>query len=140
MKRSSFEISQTIDVNPAEAWNIVGAVSGVEQWLGPITSCQVEGNKRVCGTEEGTFEEEILNVDHDNKVLDYLIPKQHMMPVENIQGKMKVTEAANSQATITWSWEYDVMEENEEAAKGALQMVGGMGISGIESLIKQEAA
>jgi len=140
MKRLSFEISQTIEVSPMEAWNIIGAVSGVEQWLGPITSCSVEGNKRTCGTEEGTFEEEILNVDHDTKTLDYLIPEQQLMPVENIQGQMQVTEASKGQATITWAWEYDVAEENEEAAKGALQMVGGMGIAGIESLIKKELA
>ncbi len=139
MKRSSFKISQTIDVTPEEAWEVIGAVSGVDEWLGPITSCVVEDNKRICGTEEGTFEEEILNVDHDNKTLDYLIPQQHMMPVENIKGQMKVVNTGG-QANITWKWEYDVMEENEETAKGALQMVGGMGIAGIETLIKQRVA
>ena len=139
MKRSNFKISQTIDVTPDEAWEIIGAVSGVDQWLGPIISCTVEGNKRVCGTEEGSFEEEILNVDHENKTLDYLIPQQHMMPVENIKGQMKVVNMGG-QANITWKWEYDVLEENEETAKGALQMVGGMGIAGIETLIKERVA
>ncbi len=140
MKNSNFEISQTIDVSPDEAWNVIGAVSGVDEWLAPITSCTVEGNKRTCGTAEGSFEEEILNVDHETKTLTYRIPSQHMIPVENIAGRMIVTSAEGGKATITWAWEFDVVDEKSEEAQGAFQMIGSMGISGIESLInKQEA-
>ncbi|MEO9805235.1 MAG: SRPBCC family protein [Reichenbachiella sp.] len=140
MKNSNFEISQTIDVSADEAWDIIGAVSGVDQWLGPITACSVEGDKRICSTEEGSFEEDILKVDHANKVLEYAIPSQHMIPVENIHGQMRVEATPSGQATITWSWNFQVTNENEPAAKEAFQMIGGMGIGGIESLIKQKAA
>ena len=140
MKSSSFSISQTIDVTPTEAWEIIGAVSGVDQWLGPITGCKVEGSKRTCTTEEGSFEEDIHDVDHDNKILSYGIPRQHMIPVQNIEGQMKVLSGADQKATIQWSWDFEVEESNELQAKEALQMVGSMGISGIESLIKQKVA
>lgn len=140
MKNSNFEISQTIDVSANDAWNIIGAVTGVDQWLGPITACSVEGNKRICSTEEGSFEEDILKVDHEQKVLEYAIPSQHMIPVENIQGRMKVEAAPSEQAKLTWSWHFQVTEENEPAAKEAFQMIGSMGIGGIESLIKQNVA
>jgi len=134
MNTSSFEIERTIGVSADEAWNIIGAVSGVDKWLAPITDCRVEGDKRYCSTEEGSFEEDILNVDHDLRVLEYAIPQQHMIPVSNIQGKMAVTESNNG-ATINWSWTFEVLPENDEVAKQSLEMVGGMGIAGIEKLI-----
>jgi uncharacterized protein YndB with AHSA1/START domain len=138
MRNGHFELTRTIDVTPQEAWEVIGAVKGVDQWLGPITSCYVDGNKRVCGTEEGAFEEEIINVDHENFVFDYAIPQQHMVPVSNIKGQMRVT-SASGKAAITWSWDYEVEKGNEEQAKGTFEMVGGMGIDGIESLIKSKA-
>lgn len=139
MKKSEFKISQTIDVLPQEAWEVIGAVSGVDQWLMPITDCKVEGNKRYCSTEDGSFEEDILNVDHDAMQLDYAIPHQHMIPVMNILGNMQVSDNGGK-AEITWSWKFDVTEENEAPAKEAFGMVGGMGIQGIESLIKEKVA
>ena len=140
MKNSDFKIAVTIDVTPEEAWNVIGAVKGVDQWLAPITACRVEGNKRYCTTEAGEFSEDILNVDHDRKVFEYAIPSQNMIPVQNVEGKMQVLAAAEGQSTIEWSWVFEVEEENEVPAKQAFGMVGNMGIKGIESLIKEVAA
>ena len=140
MKNSDFKIAVTIDVTPEEAWNVIGAVKGVDQWLAPITACRVEGNKRYCTTEAGEFSEDILNVDHDRKVFEYAIPSQNMIPVQNVEGKMQVLAAAEGQSTIEWSWVFEVEEENEVPAKQAFGMVGNMGNKGIESLIKEVAA
>lgn len=137
MKKSNHSISMEIDVTPEKAWEIIGKVSGVNEWLGPITTCRLEGNKRFCGTEQGEFEEDILEVNNDKMELHYGIPKQHMIPVENILGKMKVS--GNGKATIDWSWQFDVTDENEATAKEHLNAVGSMGITGIETLIKQSA-
>lgn len=136
MKKSNHKIAATIDVTPNEAWQIIGAVDGVDKWLAPIQTCRVEGDKRFCSTEEGEFSEDILKVDHDSRVLEYHIPSQNMLPVENIQGRMQVTESAGK-ATVEWAWDFDVDEGNEASAKEMLSMVGNMGISGIESLIKR---
>ncbi len=138
MKKSNHKISATIDVTPTEAWQIIGAVGGVDKWLAPIQACRVEGDKRFCTTEDGEFSEDILKVDHENKVLEYLIPSQNMLPVENIQGRMQVT-ASEGKAVVEWAWAFDVEETNEAGAKEMLSMVGNMGITGIESLIKEEA-
>ena len=138
MKKSDHKISVTIDVTPSEVWQIIGAVSGVDKWLAPIQACRVEGDKRFCTTEEGEFSEDILKVDHQNRVLEYRIPSQNMLPVENIQGRMHVQDS-QGKATVEWAWEFEVEETNEASAKEMLSMVGSMGISGIESLIKEEA-
>ncbi len=138
MKNSSFELLKTINVTPQEAWEVIGAVSGVDQWLAPITDCKVEGNKRYCSTENGSFEEDILNVDHEEFKLEYRIPEQHMIPVQNIEGQMKVTGDENGNANVVWKWDFEVEEDQESTAKEALRMTGEMGISGIESLIKKK--
>ncbi len=135
MKRSNHKVEVTIGVTPASAWEVIGAVSGVDKWLGQITSCRVEGNKRYCGTEHGEFSEDILKIDHENKVLKYSIPQQHMIPVENIVGQFHVLEAEDNRATIEWSWNFDVTSDNEGKAKEMLSGIGNMGIKGIENYI-----
>ncbi len=137
MKNSNHSIALTLDVSPEEAWKIIGAVKGVDQWLAPITACRVEGDKRYCTTEGGEFSEDILKVDHNNKIFQYGIPSQNMIPVQNILGEMKVLDADGGRATVEWSWAFEVAEENETQAKETLSMVGNMGLKGIESLIKE---
>jgi hypothetical protein len=138
MKKSIQKVTMTIDTTPAAAWNIIGKVEGVDQWLDPIKTCRLEGNKRYCSTDAGEFAEDILKVDHRNRILQYAIPSQQMLPVENIQGQMSVHESHAGKATIEWSWIFDVDEEREAEAKLMLSQIGAMGISGIETLIKSE--
>ena len=140
MKKSSFTFSKEINITPEQAWKIIGAVNGVDKWVGPITACSVDGDKRVCATEEGSFEEDILKIDHENRVFKYGIPKQHMVPVSNIIGQMSVTNGTNNHAIVTWTWNFDVTEENEAVAKETFNMLGTMGIDGIEQLVLSEAA
>ena len=135
MKRSNHKVAVTIGVTPSSAWDVIGAVSGVDKWLDPITECRVEGSKRYCTTEHGQFSEDILKIDNENKVLKYSIPQQNMIPVENIVGQMQVLKADNNQTTVEWSWDYDVAEDEDSKAKEMLSGVGSMGIKGIENYI-----
>ncbi len=138
MKKSNQKISMEIDVTPEAAWKIIGAVTGVDKWLAPVTACRVEGNERFCSTEEGEFKEDILKVDHNSREFLYAIPVQHMIPVSNINGKMAVKNSTNSTAIVEWEWSFDVEDENEQIAKDAFSMIGNAGIKGIEELIKSE--
>jgi Polyketide cyclase / dehydrase and lipid transport len=137
MKKSEHKISVAIDVSAEKAWEIVGAVDGVDKWLAPINTCRVEGDKRFCSTDDGAFTEDILKVDDYNRELHYAIPQQNMMPISNILGMMKVREN-NDKAIIDWQWEFDVEENTEEQAREMLSGVGQMGIKGIESLILKQ--
>ena len=140
MKNSQFKIEKTLNVSPASAWEIIGAVKGVDQWLAPITACRVEGDKRYCTTEAGEFSEDIIKVDHDNREFHYGIPAQNLIPVQNIIGAMKVREAAEGKALVEWSWKFEVEDENEATAKEAFAMTGDMGLQGIEGLILSRVA
>ncbi|TNE65085.1 MAG: SRPBCC family protein [Bacteroidetes bacterium] len=139
MKKSIQTIAATINATPEDTWTIIGAVDGVDKWLAPITACRVDGDKRYCSTDEGSFEEDILQVSHENRLLRYAIPEQHMIPVQNILGQMNVLEAPGGKAIVTWTWEFDVEEDKEQEAKEMLAMVGNLGISGIESLLSASA-
>ncbi len=135
MKKSNYTVQKRVNISAEEAWDIIGSVSGVDKWLGPITACRVEGSKRFCSTEDGAFEENILKVDHENKVFKYDIPKQHLLPVQNIIGEMSVHTNHQSETLIRWSWSFEVAENHESGAKETLEMMGNMGIDGIEQLV-----
>ncbi|MDA0194518.1 MAG: SRPBCC family protein [Bacteroidetes bacterium] len=137
MKKSNHKVALTINVSPEAAWQVIGSGEGVDQWLAPITACRVEGDKRYCNTADGEFSEDILKIDNANRAFHYAIPKQHMIPVGYITGKMQVSDASEGKAAIEWSWEFDVEENKEAEAKEILTAVGTMGIQGIETLINQ---
>jgi len=137
MKKSIQRISKSVNVSPAEAWEVIGAVGGVDKWFAPvITACRVEGDKRFCSTEAGDFMENILEVNHEEKYLRYGIPQQPLMPVSNILGKMTVRKAEDGKTVIDWEWAFDVEDDKEAEAKTMLAEAGQMGISGIEAFIK----
>lgn len=135
MKKSEQDISIEINASPDKAWEIIGAVDGVDKWFEPIQVCRVEGDKRYCTTAEGSFEENILKVDNENRELHYAIPEQNMIPVKNILGMMKVRKGNDNNAIIDWQWKFDVEENLEGQAKEMLAGAGQMGIKGIEKLI-----
>lgn len=139
MKKSQFNIAATLDISPEAAWDVIGAVKGVDQWLAPITACRVEGNKRFCTTEGGEFSEDILKIDHENRVFKYAIPTQHVVPVENIVGQMEVHTTDDGKAQVKWSWNYEVEEANDVQAQEVFGMMGNMGLQGIEAFVKQNA-
>ncbi|MEM6630333.1 MAG: SRPBCC family protein [Bacteroidota bacterium] len=136
MIASHHKVSLNIDVTPESAWEIIGGVSGVDNWLAPISACRVEGSKRYCTAEGKEFSEDILSVDHEHKVLRYAIPEQHLLPVQEIIGEMNVRKTGTGTAIVDWEWEFQVEPANESEAKEQLDMIGKMGIQGIEALIK----
>ena len=141
MKRSEKSITIPINISAEQAWNIIGAVGGVDQWFSAvITSCRIEGDKRICGTADGEFEEDILKVDHENYVFQYAIPRQHLLPVENILGTMQVHRLGENRSQITWNWAFDVDRENEQEVLSAFEGMGQMGIKGIEEYALKQAA
>ncbi len=136
MKKSKKTVSKTISVSPEAAWHVIGAVGGVDKWFAPlIQTCKVEGNKRYCSTAGGLLEEDVLEVNHEDRIFRYGIPEQPIMPVENIFGTMKVLESENNQATIEWTAEFEVQSEKEAEAKQMFEEAYSMGIQGIENYI-----
>lgn len=139
MIHSKQKVSIAISSPANEVWDIISALTGVENWLAPmITGSRLEGDKRVCTTEGGEFEEDILEVNHSTKTFRYGIPKQHMIPVEDILGTMHVRNGTDGGSVVDWTWTFQVAEKNEEQAKGMLAHAGDAGINGIDALIQSK--
>ena len=141
MIKSEQKVRIDIESPANEVWDIISALTGVENWLAPmITGSRLEGDKRVCSTENGEFQEDILEVNHATKTFRYNIPQQHLMPAENILGMMQVLEGTNGGSAVAWSWTFDVDKDNEEQVKGMLAHVGEAGIKGIDALVREHQA
>ncbi len=137
MKTSEQTVDKTINVSLQEAWTVISSGENVDKWLAPkVTSCHVEGNKRICGTAKGDLIEYIDLVDHDNKSFHYRMPKHHVVPAQNIVAVMKVTETDSGHAHIYWNWKFEVEEEKEAEALKVLAEAGEIGIPGIENYIR----
>lgn len=137
MKQSEEKVRISIGTSAEAAWKVIGAVSGVDKWFAPlIQSCRVEGNKRYCTTEAGPLNEDVLEVNHESKVFRYGIPKQQLIPVDNIIGTIKVLPNGNSSSIIEWSAIFDVLPEKESEAKEMFKGAWTMGIQGLEKYAK----
>ncbi|WNJ20343.1 SRPBCC family protein [Pontibacter sp. G13] len=140
MKQYSAEIRQTLDVSPEAAWSVIGAVGGVDKWFnGLIKSCRVENGQRFCETADGLpLEEDILEVNHEEKVFRYGIPTQEMLPIQNILASMKIEEGAAGKSDITWSGTFDAEPADAEQAKEAIQGLWVMGLNSLEAYIQNQ--
>lgn len=137
MKQSQEKVSISINASAEDAWKVIGAVGGVDKWFAPlIQSCRVEGNKRYCTTEAGPLNEDVLEVNHQAKVFRYGIPKQQMIPVDNIMGTIKVVDNGNGSSIIEWSATFDVLSEKEAEAKEMFKGAWTMGIQGLEKYVR----
>ncbi|MBI3195637.1 MAG: SRPBCC family protein [Ignavibacteriae bacterium] len=136
MKKSDEKVTVAVNASAEKVWKIIGAVDGVDKWFAPvIQSCRVEGNKRICGTEAGEFTENIEKVDYQNRIFQYSIPEQNMIPVKNIFGTMKVNNLGNGKSSVEWSATFDVEENKETEAKEMFKGSWTMGIKGIETYV-----
>ena len=135
MKKSEQKVSVKINASPEKAWEIIGAGGGVDKWLEPIETCRLEGDKRYCTAGGIEFAEDILKIDHEKKEFHYAIPKQHVIPVQNIIGVMRVHGKEENQSVVDWEWTFDVEEDQEATAKEIFTGLGQMGIKGVENYI-----
>ncbi len=139
MKTYHEKISKELNVTPEKAWEVIGAVSGVDKWFNSlIKSCRVDGDKRYCETGEGhQFTEDILEVNHEARIFKYAIPKQDMLPVENIIGTMSVDSNTAGLAIVNWSATFESASENAEMAQEAFINLWSMGLNDMEEYINK---
>lgn len=137
MKRTEEKISHPLNVSPEQVWKVIGSVGGVDKWFGSmIKSCRVEGDKRFCETADGIkLEEHILEVNHETKTFRFGIPKQDLLPVENIVETMQVKENGGGKAIVEWSATFNATEENAAVAGEAFRNLWKVGLTEMEAYI-----
>ena len=137
MQKSEAKVKVALKVSAKQAWDVIGSASGVDKWFpSVIKSCRVENGKRFCETTEGIpLIEDIIEINHEKRIFRFAIPKQEMMPVENIFETMAVTDGENGLAVGEWSGSWNVSSENESSMKDAFVGLWTMGLKELEAYI-----
>lgn len=130
------ETTHFLDASLDKVWANISKATGVNEWLPVITACRLDGNKRVCTTEQGDMDETILKIDNEQKLFQYSIDKQPLLPIENIIGTMIVSE---SEGKTLLSWNIEFIIKDETLLPMVTQAVNGLyqaGANGLETLSK----
>lgn len=122
---------------PSEnVWANISKATGVNEWLPIITACRLDGDKRVCTTEQGEMNETILKVDNEKKEFQYAIDSQPLLPIENVVGTMKVFESGE-QTELQWNLEFTIQDELLfEMVEQAIEGMYAAGAKGLETISK----
>lgn len=132
--KKTIETSHTLKAKPEKVWETIRKTSGVNEWLPIVTACSLEGNKRVCTTEQGELKETILKIDHENRIFKYAIDKQPLLPVQNVIGTMKVV-TKNEGTQLIWNMDFDIEDENQlPMVKEAVEGLYSSGANGLETV------
>lgn len=132
--KKTIETTHSLNANSEKVWKTISKASGVNEWLPIITSCSLEGNKRICTTEQGDLKETILKIDNDNKVFKYAIDEQPLLPIQNVVGTMQVISNENGTELI-WNMDFDIEDENQlPMVKQAVEGLYQAGANGLENI------
>lgn len=125
-----------IDASAETIWEFIKKGEGVDKWLPIITSCKLEGTKRICETEQGKMLETILRVDNKEKIFQYSIDEQPLLPIENIKGTMQVV-SKNKGTELQWNLEFSLADDNLfPMVKEAIEGLYAAGANGLQQLSK----
>jgi carbon monoxide dehydrogenase subunit G len=132
--KKTIETSHELNAKPEKVWATISKSTAVNEWLPIITSCSLEGNKRVCTTEQGDLKETILKIDNANKIFKYTIDEQPLLPIQNIIGTMKVI--SNEKGTeLIWNMDFEIEDENQlTKVKQAVEGLYHSGARGLENV------
>jgi uncharacterized protein YndB with AHSA1/START domain len=131
--KKTITTSHIINAPIEKVWANISKATGVNEWLPVITACRLDGNKRVCTTEQGDMNETILKIDNDQKIFQYAIDEQPLLPIAHIIGTMQVFEQDNN-TKLNWNLEFTL--QNETMYETVKQVVEGMYAAGANGLEK----
>jgi uncharacterized protein YndB with AHSA1/START domain len=132
--KKTIQTSHIINAPIGKVWANISKATGVNEWLPVITACRLDGNKRVCSTEQGDMNETILKIDNDQKIFQYSIDEQPLLPIADIIGTMQVFNQDNS-TKLNWNLEFTLQDETMyETVKQAVEGMYATGANGLEKI------
>jgi hypothetical protein len=143
MKDSKVQVRHQVNVPSELMWETISAIGGVDVWFSQIIkSCEVIGEgagaKRICNTDAGPIKESIDIIDHENRLFQYSILEQNLLPVKNLVGTMQVEES-EGQTFVKWEATFKVDPSAEAEIQNQLKGFYVAGINGIAALHQQAA-
>jgi uncharacterized protein YndB with AHSA1/START domain len=132
--KKTIETSHIVNAPIEKVWTNISKATGVNEWLPVIKACRLDGNKRVCSTEQGDMNETILKIDNDQKIFQYSIDEQPLLPISDIIGTMQVLEQDNN-TKLNWNLEFTLQDETMyETVKQAVEGMYAAGANGLETI------
>ncbi len=130
--------SHPINASSDTVWEHIKNGKGVDKWLPVITACTLEGEgegaKRICELEQGTMLETILKIDEKEKIFQYSIDEQPLLPISDIKGTMQVI-PKNEGTELRWDLEFSLPDEQMfPMVKQAIEGLYSAGAKGLEDL------
>jgi uncharacterized protein YndB with AHSA1/START domain len=134
----TIKTSHQISASTEKVWMHIKKGEGVDQWLPIISSCTLEGEgegaKRTCIVDQGKMLETILKVDEENKLFQYRIDEQPLLPIDNIIGTMQVS-SINNGTELQWDIEFTLRDESMfPMVKEAIEGLYSAGANGLETI------
>jgi carbon monoxide dehydrogenase subunit G len=132
--KKTIATSHIVNAPIEKVWANISKATGVNEWLPVITACRLHGNKRVCSTEQGDMNETILKIDNDQKIFQYSIDEQPLLPIADIIGTMQVL-AQDNNTKLNWNLEFTLQDETMyETVKQAVEGMYAAGANGLEKI------
>ncbi|GMN06443.1 hypothetical protein MTsPCn5_18320 [Croceitalea sp. MTPC5] len=113
--KKTIETSHYINAPLSKVWENVKSGENWENWVVLIESSTMngegEGATRVCNTHEnGVLHETITKIDEENKVFQYRIDKQEMVPASSVLGTLTFSEEGEG-TRLEWIAELELLDE-----------------------------
>ena len=132
--KKTFETTHLLNAPANRVWENIRKATGVNTWLPVITACRLDGNKRICTTEQGDMEETILKIDNVQRLFQYSIDKQSLLPIKDVIGTMKVSDKAGK-TELTWNLDFSIQDETVlPVVTQAIQSMYEAGAKGLETI------
>ena len=114
-----------ISADANKIWGIIGAFSGLENYLPPIAKSLTEGEgvgmTRTLTTQDGSeFIERLEALDHDSRSLTYSIISDHPFPFTDYVSTIKVSNSGNDECEVEWSAEFNPSGATTEEVQALL--------------------
>jgi hypothetical protein len=131
-------VAQSLSRPADTVWQLIRSGRDIHRMMpGVIETCRMEGSgpgaRRYCTTKQGPLAETILCVEDDARLFRYRIDEQSMMPLENYEGSIHVTDMGGRTCEVLWFATYNLLDEGADGAvrDGLLGLlrtaIGGMG-------------
>jgi carbon monoxide dehydrogenase subunit G len=117
-----------VDASPDRAWAVLGDLGAVETWIPGVTSCRLEGTRRICN--EGDIEEEIVSYNPEERSYRYRQVKVPL-PVRRSAGRLAVVQTADGTMI---EWEAAIEWADPAQAPALTAMLEGVNRQVLESL------
>ncbi|MBL8913914.1 MAG: SRPBCC family protein [Archangium sp.] len=130
-------VSKRINVAAEAAWHWVRRGDAMHRWAPFISACTLDGKgvgaKRVCIVQGHELYEVLETIDDEQRLFQYRIVKQAMLPLKDVLGTIRLTALSASECEVLWFLNCEATDEAAwpEVKKG-IEAMYLMGIKGLE--------